>query len=98
MTGAQRGRRGPLAVLLLVSLAACGQPDTGVMTKGEAIDKCNHAIAAAKTVAAGWRSETADAVKDDRYWTVNGTGIPGGFYSCTINAVNRKILTYVGPL
>jgi hypothetical protein len=82
----------------VASLAACGQADTGSMTKDEAIDKCRHAIAAAKTAPAGWRSDAADAVKEDRYWTVNGTGTPGGFYSCTINAVNRKILTYVGPL
>lgn len=83
-----------LALLALIPLAACGGPDLGSMTKQEAIDTCNKAVAA--KVDAGWRSDGASAAKDDRYWDVNGTSSQG-FYHCAINAVNGKILTMYLP-
>jgi hypothetical protein len=97
VTGALRADAGRVAVLLLLApLAACGgEPDMGSMTKQEAIDTCNEAVA--KKVDAGWKSEAATASKDDRYWDVRGTS-SDGFYHCSINAVNGKVLTMYLPM
>jgi hypothetical protein len=64
------------------------------MTKQEAIDTCDKAVG--KQVAPGWKSESATAQKDDRYWDVRGTS-DAGFYHCAINAVNGKVVTMVLP-
>ena len=81
-------------VVLLAPLAACSGPDTGSMTRQEAIDICDQAVV--EKVAPGWKSDAAQAQKDDRYWDVRGTS-EAGFYHCTINAVNGKIITMVLP-
>ncbi len=94
MTGVRRVRRACLLLALLAPLAACGGPDLGSMTKQEAIDACDKAVA--KKVDAGWTSDGATAQKDDRYWDVRGTS-NAGFYHCNINAVDGNITTMLLP-
>lgn len=64
------------------------------MTKKEAIDTCNEAVA--KKVDAAWRSDGATAKRFDRYWDVHGVS-EAGFYDCNINAVSGNITTMLLP-
>ena len=97
VTGALRADASRVAILMVLAfLAACGgEADMGSMTKQQAIDTCKKAVA--RRVDAGWKSEAADASKDDRYWDVRGSSSTG-FYHCNINAVNGKVLTMYLPM
>lgn len=81
-----------LVLLLLLPLAACGGADKGSMTKGAAIRVCHRALVARDST---FRTQGAVAHKRDRYWDVEGIAKGSGYYKCTINAVNGKILVTV---